>query len=268
MDECDGPRRGPLAHSAWADVCCTIDVSVAHDLDPVLSLIIPAHDEEALLGGTLETLAASAAALGEPYEIIVVDDDSTDRTAEIARAHGVRVVGVRLRHIAAARNAGAREAQGEILVFVDADTLVPSSVLNAAVAAVRHGAVGGGAMPVMDSAPRWAARMVTAVVWILRTARWAAGCFVFARRDAFERAGGFDERYFASEEIHLSRALKRQGRFVILDDRVITSARKAHQFSALQTIGLFLRTLWPGTLKRRDRLAFWYGDRRHRERAD
>jgi glycosyltransferase involved in cell wall biosynthesis len=241
-------------------------VSPSAILNPVLSVIIPAHNEELLLGRTLQALAASAAGVGEPREIIVVDDDSTDRTAEIARMHGARVVSVRLRHIGAARNAGAREARGDVLVFVDADTLVPPSTLRAALAAVRHGAVGGGAMPVMDSAPCWAAGTVAIVVWILRTARWAAGCFVFARREAFERVGGFDERYFASEEIHLSRALKKQGRFVILEERVTTSARKAHQFSALQTIGLFLRALWPGTLKRRDRLPFWYDSRRRDER--
>ncbi len=231
-------------------------------MNPVLSLIIPAHNEEALLGQTVRTLTASAAELGQPFEIIVVDDDSTDRTPEIARALGALVVSVRVRHIAAARNAGARAARGDILVFVDADTLVPAAVLAAAVTAIRDGAVGGGAMPLMDSdRPRWAARSVAIVVCVLRTARWAAGCFVFARRDAFERVGGFDERYFASEEIHLSRALKKHGRFVIVEERVVTSARKAHQFSALQTSAQFLRALWPGTLKRRDRLPFWYGKR-------
>lgn len=232
-------------------------------MNPVLSFVIPAHNEEALLGDTLRTLAASAATLREAHEIIVVDDDSTDRTATIAHEFGARVVRVRLRHIAAARNAGAREAQGDILVFIDADTLVPASVLAAAVRTIRDGAVGGGAMPLMDSdRPRWAAWTVTIVVSVLRTARWAAGCFVFARRDAFERVGGFDERYFASEEIHLSRALKKHGRFVIVDERVITSARKARQFSAAQTLRQFLRALWPGTLKRRERLPFWYGGRR------
>ncbi len=232
-------------------------------MTPVVSLIIPAHNEQALLGDTLRNLAASAAALGAPHEIIVVDDDSTDRTAEIASALGARVVRVHLRHIAAARNAGAREAKGDIFVFIDADTLVPASVLTAAVKTIRDGAIGGGAMPLMDSdRPRWAARTVAIVVWVLRTARWAAGCFVFARRDAFERVGGFDERYFASEEIHLSRALKRHGRFVILEDRVITSARKARQFSAVHTLRQFVRALWPGTLKRRERLPFWYGERR------
>src|SRR6185436_3965835 len=62
---------------------------------------------------------------------------------------------------------------------------------------------------------------------LMQMAQWAPGCFIFAERTAFERAGGFDERYFASEEIHLSRALKRLGPFVLLREPVVTSARKA-----------------------------------------
>ena len=90
----------------------------------MISIVIPAYNEEALLAATLNAVRASADAIGVPYEVIVVDDGSTDRTAEIARAHGARVVAVHLRQIGAARNAGAKVAAGDLLVFVDADTLV------------------------------------------------------------------------------------------------------------------------------------------------
>src|SRR5204863_4917548 len=108
----------------------------------VISLIIPAYNEEALLAGTLRALRAAADAAGVPYEIIVVDDGSTDRTAAIARAEGARVVSVTLRNIGATRNAGARAATGQLLIFVDADTMVPRDALAGAVAAFRDGAVG------------------------------------------------------------------------------------------------------------------------------
>src|SRR4029453_4170295 len=70
----------------------------------MISIIIPAYNEEALLDGTLTAIRAAAETLASPYEVIVVDDGSTDRTAAIASAHGARVVTVKLRHIAAARN--------------------------------------------------------------------------------------------------------------------------------------------------------------------
>jgi GT2 family glycosyltransferase len=149
-----------------------------------------------------------------------------------------------------------------VFVFVDADTLVPPAVLAQAVAAMRNGAVGGGSTVRMASGhARWAEHMMAGASWFMRTARWAAGCFVFARRDAFEQVGGFDERYFASEEIHLSRALKRRGRFVIIADAVITSGRKADAFSFTETVWQFLKLLRPSALKRRDGLTFWYGER-------
>ena len=228
--------------------------------DPVVSIIIPAHDEEALLGATLDALAAALAGLDVPGEIVVVDDASTDRTAEIARRAGARVVAVDVRPIAAARNAGARAARGSLLVFVDADTIVPPAVLRGAVDAMRAGAVGGGAGAVADAAsPPSVVRITRWALWIMRIAKWAAGCFLFARRDAFERAGGFDERYFASEEIHMSRALKKHGRFVILREAVITSGRKAHMFPPRRALMLWLKLLRPGAL--RERNEFWYGPR-------
>src|SRR5262245_2747605 len=110
----------------------------------MLSFIVPAHNEEQLLGGTLRAIRAAAEAIGEPFEVIVVDDASTDHTPDVARAHGARVVPVSHRKIAAARNAGARAARGDLFFFVDADTLVGEPAVRAAVRAMRAGAVGGG----------------------------------------------------------------------------------------------------------------------------
>jgi glycosyltransferase involved in cell wall biosynthesis len=237
----------------------------------VISFVIPAHNEEALIGATLHSITEAAAqTIGttEPYEIVVVDDASTDRTAEIARTAGARVVAANVRQIAAARNTGARAARGDRLVFVDADTLLPAATLRAALRALDGGAVGGGAGFEGDPGPLplWGPPVLAIVAWIMRTARWAAGCFLFVRRDAFERAGGFDERYFASEEIHLSRALKRLGRFVILREAVITSNRKARLFTGREILWQFVSAVRPSTLKNRHRLPMWYGG--HRERSE
>jgi len=103
------------------------------DIDAgMISFIVPAYNEERLLGHTLASIHAAAHVLSRPYEIVVVDDASTDSTVAIARQGGARVVSVRLRQIAGTRNAGARAARGSILIFVDADTLVPGRTLAAA----------------------------------------------------------------------------------------------------------------------------------------
>ncbi|MDQ6655620.1 MAG: glycosyltransferase, partial [Verrucomicrobiota bacterium] len=88
----------------------------------MLSFIVPAYNEARELPSALAALRAAAEGAGAPYEVIVVDDDSNDATAEIARRAGARVAHVHLRQIAAVRNAGARLAQGDTLFFVDADT--------------------------------------------------------------------------------------------------------------------------------------------------
>lgn len=231
----------------------------------VLSLIVPAHNEQALIGETLAVLRASADQLGEPYEIIVVDDASTDRTAEIARSCRASVVSIDRRQIAASRNAGAKAARGDVLIFIDADTHVSVETLRSALTAIRGGAVGGGARFVLEpGAPGWIARATFLTAGLMRLLHWAAGCFVFARRDAFDAVGGFDERYYATEEIVLSRALKKRGRMVIVKEPVVTSARKARLYDLPHVMRLIfkLATGGRGALRRREGLELWYDGRR------
>src|SRR5262245_18131999 len=111
----------------------------------MLSFVVPAHDEEAVVVGTLRAIRAAASAGGHAYEVIVVDDGSTDRTATLAAAEGAQVISLNARHIAKARNAGAAAASGDTLIFVDADTLVTPAVVAASVKAIDAGADGGGA---------------------------------------------------------------------------------------------------------------------------
>ena len=83
----------------------------------MISFIIPAHNEEAWVGRSISAIRSAVESIGEQYEIIVVDDASSDATALIARQQGAQVVRVEHRQIAATRNAGARQAQGEIIIF-------------------------------------------------------------------------------------------------------------------------------------------------------
>ena len=230
--------------------------------------MIPAYNEAALIGATLRSIRQAAAATGQPFELIVVNDNSTDATAAIAQREGARVVSVNLRKIAAVRNAGARAAGGEVWIFVDGDTVLPADTLRAALAALAGGAVGGGAMIAFDQPIRWSLRPMFHIWSVIeRLGTVAAGCFIFVHRADFEAVGGFDERYYVSEELHLSAALKRRGRFVILRQRVITSGRKARLYTVGQLLVMVLRMLWKGPRgwRRRAGLDFWYGGRREPE---
>src|SRR4051794_27972494 len=91
--------------------------------EPRFSIVVPAYNEVAYLGLALQALLQQDFA--EPYEIIVVDNDSTDRTGEIAASYGVTVVRETARGVCQARQRGTIEARGEIVVSTDADTVPP-----------------------------------------------------------------------------------------------------------------------------------------------
>ncbi|GMV90554.1 MAG: hypothetical protein AMXMBFR82_03320 [Candidatus Hydrogenedentota bacterium] len=231
----------------------------------MISFIIPAHNEGQLLGRTLDAIDAAARSLAESYEVVVVDDASTDRTTAIAEEHGARVIRVEHRQIAATRNAGARASTGDMLIFVDADTVVTEAVVGAAVNAMRGGAVGGGCSVRFDGPlPLYGRIMAAIVIPLYRAARLAAGCFVFCTRDAFDGVGGFDERLYAAEEAVMSRALRRHGRLVVLRETVTTSGRKLRAHSAREILGLLVRLAasGPKAIQRREGLDVWYGERR------
>jgi glycosyltransferase involved in cell wall biosynthesis len=231
----------------------------------MISFVVPAHNEERLLGRTLAAIHAATRPLTDSCELVVVDDASTDETAVIASAHGARVVRVEYRQIARTRNAGARAATGRTLIFVDADTVVTTATIRASLDALGAGAAGGGADVDFDGdlAP-WARVTLPVLRAVLRTGRLAAGCYMFCTRQAFDRVGGFDERLYAAEEIAFSRALRRQGRVVIVKEPVFTSGRKLRLDSGRDVVRLCRRLVrhGPALVRSREHLALWYGTRR------
>lgn len=230
-----------------------------------ISFIIPAWNEESVLSGTLAAVNAVTQQLTEPCEVIVVDDASTDHTAEIARACGARVVPVNHRQIAATRNAGAKAARGDVFFFIDADTLIGEEVVRAALESVRCGAVGGGCALRFDGqVPPYARVLQALMVRFSRIAGIAGGCFFFCIREAFHAVGGFDSGLYAAEEVAMSVALRRLGRFIVLPQFVTTSGRKLRTYSPRELFARLLRILFKGRKSLRDRqnLDIWYGDRR------
>ena len=102
----------------------------------MISFIVPAFNEELELPSTLAAIRSAATSARQEYEIIVVDDASTDATAEVARGPDTQIVSINRRQIAAARNAGAHAARGNVLFFVDADTRINARHITDAIAAL------------------------------------------------------------------------------------------------------------------------------------
>ena len=239
-----------------------------------LSVLVPAFNEAAGLAHTLATVRDAMSAFharGWSTELIVCDNNSTDATADIARAAGATVVFEPVNQIARARNCAAAAATGDWLVFVDADSQ-PSTALFADVATqIASGQVmAGGSTVTMDDPRVWARAMVGSWNWTSRLTRWAAGSFIFVRADAFRGVGGFNQALYAREEIDLFRRLKRAARRAGLGIRILTrhplhtSARKLRLYTWREMAVFMLRTVLSGgrTLRRSDECFVWYDGRR------
>jgi glycosyltransferase involved in cell wall biosynthesis len=229
----------------------------------MLSFVVPAYNEEFELPPTIAAIKDAAGK--NRYEIVVVDDGSSDATARIAEQSGARVISIHRRHIAAARNAGARAARGDILFFVDADTRINSKHVDGAIAALENGCVGGGArVEAHGPIPFWGRLLLRIFCTLYFAVNLGAGAFLFTTRKNFETAGGFDEDLFVAEEIYFSLALRRLGRFKILGEPVVTSGRKLRMYSAREILGNMFVLMIGGKQAARSRakLDIWYAGKR------
>jgi glycosyltransferase involved in cell wall biosynthesis len=231
-----------------------------------LSVVVPAFNEEKLLGATLASIREAAQLPGWDLELIVCDNNSTDRTADIARAAGATVVPEPVNQISRARNAGAAQATGEWLVFVDADSQPSRELFLEMKELLDKGEiVGGGCTVQMEIDDVFAKTAVWIWNRVSRATGWAAGSFVFCRADAFRALGGFSEELYATEEIDLSRRLKRRGRMLILHRHPLaTSGRKARLYSWRELLLLVFKVIVTGgrALRRREDCFAWYDGRR------
>ena len=239
-----------------------------------ISVVVPAFNEEGGLRDTLRSIrmaARSFDALGWPWQLIVCDNNSTDRTAEVATAEGAVVVFEPVNQISRARNAGAARASGDWLVFVDADSRPsPGLFRDVATEIRRERCLAGGSTIRLDA--DGASLRAAEAVWntISRLTRWAAGSFVFCEAAAFRELGGFSTALYAAEEIDLFRRLKRLARtskrtIVILDRHpLVTSARKARLYTPREALTFGVRTMLHGgrTLRSAEECFQWYDGRR------
>lgn len=239
-----------------------------------ISIVVPAFNEEKLIAGSLAAIRSSMAVFPErgwESELIVCDNNSTDRTAELARGAGATVVFEPVNQIGRARNKGAEAATGDWLIFVDADSHPSRELFGDVAEAIASGNfLYGGATVRMDAGPFVAQLAVKIWNSISRIWSYAAGSFIFCETAAFRQIGGFDNRFYVSEEIDLSKRLKRLARAtgkraVILHRHpLVTSARKLHLYSNGEHLRFLLKTVFGlgRTLGDRDACHVWYDGRR------
>ncbi|MCZ4117919.1 glycosyltransferase [Streptomyces sp. H39-S7] len=214
--------------------------------NPGLTVVIPAHNEVAYLPRYLPTVLASVerweAASGERGEVIVVDNASTDATADMAASFGVQVIDESIRNIGRVRNTGASAARSRRLFFTDADVALPVEAISAAAAAMDAGAAGG-AIPPLYTPKRLGARLLCAYWDHYRTSHGGAqGVAQFATAAAFREVRGYREDLFMSEDVDFFARLTTHGRATdapveILDDlRVRPSTRRYDEWSSLRML--------------------------------
>lgn len=239
----------------------------------LVSVIVPAFNEEKLIVRSLNCIKSALkvfTAEGWEHELIVVDNNSTDRTRELAEREGARVVFEGHNQISRARNRGAEAARGDWLIFIDADSYPGPGLLQDTAERIRSGLYIGGGCEVVFDGDYFINRF--AFVWnhLTRLTLWAAGSFLFCEREAFCAVGGFREDIYVSEEIHLSNALQRFGRqkgkefCIIRRHCLLSSGRKPALYCP--------RELWPYFWKLfrdplrsprdRDNCKPWYDGRR------
>ncbi len=201
----------------------------------MISIVIPVLDEERALAATLD------AALAQPRiaQVLVVDGGSRDATVAIASARrGTRVLRAPCGR-AAQMNAGAREALGDWILFLHADTILPPGA-TALIAALGREAQAGCFRQAFDAG----GPMLAAISWLhnarcRRTRIMYGDQAMFVRREAFLAAGGFPE-VRELEDVLLSERLRKIAPPVLLEATVVTSARR---FLAHGVLASFLRVL-------------------------
>lgn len=237
---------------------------------PKISVVIPAYNEEKYLATTIENVNQAIQEYQKKYplavEVVVVNNNSTDRTEQVARAAGARVVFEAKNQIAAARNAGGRAARGEIVAFLDADDHISPNLLIVVHEVMTSGRyIGGGVANIYRDKPL---RLAAWLEHINNFGRWLTGVssgLIYTHKETFERLGGFDENYYAAEEgrfiLDLKKLGKQEGKKFcnITEGYVIKSARKFEQLNAPRLVWTGLKfVLFPWKLKDRKACSFWY----------
>lgn len=220
-------------------------------MPPHLSIIIPAYNEEKYIEKTLQSIYAQSF---NDYEIIVVANGCTDKTEEILKKHQqlhqqqnhqqhqqhqhhplIRYLSLPKANVSVARNAGAVNAQSDLLLFLDADTQLDSNSLQYIHQHYQNGLAVGLAVATTKARPDvqgWKFRLALGLKNIYNSLRLYQGCSgaLLCRKEDFQKVGGYDPELMVREHRKLILQLKKLGGYTCLDTRVTTSMRRYQQW--------------------------------------
>lgn len=232
------------------------------------SVIIPAYNEELHLPETLRNLQKAMEAVNPLRgEIIVVDNNSTDRTAEIACEAGTRVIFEAHNQISRARNCGGRAANSRNLIFLDADTIIRPEILQKTLDMLLSGKYYGGGIKVGFPEDVPLLIKLFTRLWNRHAGirKWVAGCYIFCLKEVFDDIGGFREDVYAAEEIYFAKSMAKWGRrkhldFCYIDTWFIqTSPRKMSEHSTVKLLVIMmLLGTFPFLQKSKRMCKIWY----------
>jgi glycosyltransferase involved in cell wall biosynthesis len=222
----------------------------------IISVIVPAYDEEQYLPETLGRIGKALSIAACPSEIIVVDNNSHDETKRIAESFGAKVFLETEHNIAKVRNTGAKNSSGDVLIFIDADTHVPETLFKKIASLMEDGMCFGGAVAVEyeDFERKWMKYYLWGWKFWGTVFNMAQGAAQFCRKTVFERLEGYDQTIFMGEDVEfywrLSEYARRNNGYLrfVENPKVKTSARRFDKMSLWKTFLLthpiFIRLTW------------------------
>jgi len=234
-----------------------------------VSVIVPAYNEEKYLGETLKSIQRAGEFLNKKLsvstEVIVVDNASTDSTPAIALSFGASLVLETKHNVAAVKNVGARSAKGNVLVFVDADTIVPEELLWRINECLVSPTCFGGAVDT-DYRPAKTSVRIYLQVWRIlgKLAGMAQGATQFCRREVYASMDGYDESLYMGEDVDFFWRMKQfarrgNGHVCFIEDiQVVPSTRRFDQWSFWRTL-IWTNPLFVLAFRRKTRVwRRWY----------
>ncbi len=201
-----------------------------------ISIIIPIYNEEKLIEQTLNSILEAKYNFEEDYnnhlEIIIVDNNSTDNSIKICEKYDVKIVTEKIHNIAKVRNTGAKHATGDVLCFLDADSKVSKNIFSLIKERMSSDEyIGGGTKFKLDRNNLFF-RLIYLGSTLGSRIFGLSGVLIYIKKDDFENLGGFNEKYYAAEDIDFVLKMKNLGKAYnkkfsnIYQGYVITSSRK------------------------------------------